>query len=400
MTLFIEIFLLAIALGLLVPIAVLLVECISAFLPDHQPRQDTKRPSLAVLIPAHNEAFVIGETLKTLLPQLTAQDQLLVVADNCDDATAAIARASGATVIEREEHDRRGKGYALDYGLRFLSANPPEVVVMIDADCRVHPHAIERVACLASATQRPAQAVYLMERPVHSQPKDAISVLAFTVKNLVRPKGLHFLQLPCLLTGTGMAFPWSVIHNVSLASGNIVEDMNLSLELALTGHVPMFCPEARVTGILPQQQQAAKSQRTRWEHGHLQTLINWVPKLLKAAIQQKKWSLLAIALDVSVPPLSMLVILWLLTTLASLLASSFGIVPPILFSLLGLEGGLILISVLGSWAMFCRTDLPISTLLAVPFYVLWKLPLYLAFLLKPQTRWIRTERDIIEFPKP
>jgi cellulose synthase/poly-beta-1,6-N-acetylglucosamine synthase-like glycosyltransferase len=192
-----------------------------------------------------------------------------------------------------------------------------------------------------------------------------------------------------------MAFPWSVIRSTPLASGNIVEDMQLGLDLAIAGYPPLFCSEARVTGILPQQQQAAKSQRTRWEHGHLQTLLKQVPLLLKESVRQKRFYLLALALELSVPPLSLLVMLWIAALGCALLAASLGVgwTPAIL---LAVEGMLILCSIVGAWAKFGRGELPLLTLLAVPFYLLWKIPLYLSFLVKPQTKWIRTERDTID----
>jgi cellulose synthase/poly-beta-1,6-N-acetylglucosamine synthase-like glycosyltransferase len=84
--------------------------------------------------------------------------------------------------------------------------------------------------------------VYDMEQWSNPTPKDSISALAFLVKNLVRPSGLKQLGFPSLLTGTGMAFPWSIIRSVSLASGNIVEDMHMSLDLAIAGHPTLFCP--------------------------------------------------------------------------------------------------------------------------------------------------------------
>jgi len=84
--------------------------------------------------------------------------------------------------------------------------------------------------------------VYDMEQPPNPTPKDSISALAFLVKNLVRPSGLKQLGFPSLLTGIGMAFPWSIIRSVSLASDNIVEDMQMSLDLAIAGHPTVFCP--------------------------------------------------------------------------------------------------------------------------------------------------------------
>ena len=396
---FAEAGLLVIAGLLFVPSLTLWIECIATLLPQRRINWKTglSDPGLyqlkvGVLVPAHNEAAGISATLDSVLPQLSPQDQLVVIADNCTDDTAEVARNTGATVIERHDSTRRGKGYALDFGMRYLAQHSPDIVVIMDADCIAEPGAIAQIAQQAKIKNRPVQAVYLLEQPLKPSPKHAISGLAFTVKNLVRPLGLANLGQPCLLTGTGMAFPWSIMQHVSLASGNIVEDMNLALDLAIAGYAPTFCPSATVIGVLPQQTKAAESQRTRWEHGHLQTLLTQVPRLLKAAVRQRRFDLLAIALDLLIPPLSLLVMLWLAVMAITLLASWLGtsLVPVIL---LGVQGGLILTAVLVAWAKFCRNTLPLRMLLAVPLYIFWKVPLYLAFLVKPQTKWVRTERD-------
>lgn len=388
------------ALGLLIPIGVLFVECLAAVLPRRGARSEFKspQPRIAILVPAHNEALGIEATLRGLLPELGTRDRLVVVADNCEDDTAAIARQTGATVIERQDPVRRGKGYALDFGIRYLEADPPEVVVIVDADCAVAPGAIARIAQLSLSQMRPVQAVYLLEQPKNPKPKDAVSALAFLVKNLVRPFGLMQLRLPSLLTGTGMGMPWAIIRQVSLASGNIVEDMQLSLDLAIAGYPTLFCADARVTGLLPQQGHAAKSQRTRWEHGHLQTLTTQVPRLLKAGLQQRRFNLIALGLDLSIPPLSLLVMLWLAVAIVALGVASFGgwNLPVVL---VGVEGILLLVAILAAWMRFGRSMVPLGVLLSVPLYVLWKIPLYLNFLVKPQTKWVRTDRDAADAPK-
>lgn len=391
--------LLSLALLLLIPIVVLLFEVFSALLPEQRsPKVPSSHPRVAVLIPAHNEELEIRSTLEQLLPQLNPHDRLVVVADNCTDQTAAIARATGATVIERQDQTRRGKGYALDYGMQFLASEPPDVVVIVDADCSLEAGALAQIARQAMLTQRPVQAVYLMEQPAHPKPKDSVSALAFLVKNWVRPAGLQHWQLPCLLDGTGMAFPWTVLRQASLATGNIVEDMQLGIDLAIAGTPTSLCKTARITGRLPQQEHAAKSQRTRWEHGHLQTLLTQVPRLLKAAIRQGRGDLLAMALDLAIPPLSLLVMLWLATLMITLGAGVVGLswLPA---TLTGLGGGLMLLAILTAWASYGRTELPAKALLAIPLYVLWKIPLYFAFLIKPQTRWVRTDRDAVDAQK-
>ncbi len=396
----IEITLTAIALGLLVPITVLFIECCAALLPSQKAKKPVgqfPRPNVAILVPAHNEALGIEVTLKSLLPQLTEQDQLVVIADNCEDETAAIARATGVQVTERQDSQRRGKGYALDHGLKFLAPDPPDVVVVMDADCVAQAGSIEQIAQQAAATGQPIQAAYLITPPSQPTARDAISSLAVIVKNLVRPKGLARLGFPCLLTGTGMAFPWSVISQAPLATGNIVEDMQLAVDLTIAGCSPIFCPEAGVTSQLPQQEQAAKSQRTRWEHGHLQTIKQQVPRLLRAAFHQRRLDLLALALDLSIPPLSLLAISWAAATTLALLATVFRVSWQPL-ALLSLEGVLLMGAVAISWAKFASTQLPIQTLLSIPLYILWKIPLYLSFILHPQTKWVRTDRDTVSAP--
>ncbi|MDJ0617802.1 MAG: glycosyltransferase family 2 protein [Calothrix sp. MO_192.B10] len=391
---FLNILWVVISLIILIIISVLFVECCTALLSNQSQAENISkpRPRIAVLVPAHNEALGITVTLETLMPQLRPQDRLVVIADNCTDETASVSRKLGATVIERLDPQQRGKGYALDYGLRSIETDPPEVVVMLDADCHIHEGMIERIAALAMASGQPVQASYLLARPAQPNARDGISAFAFMVKNLVRPKGLAQMGLPCLLQGTGMAFPWSVISKVSLANSNIVEDIQLAVDLAIAGHPPLFCLDAKVTGILPQQEQAAKSQRIRWEHGHLQTLITQVPQLLKASISQKRLDLLAIALDLCVPPLSLLVLIWLVVMVCALSLGILGAswTPVIILAIAGL---LLFVSIVSAWAKFGRTDLPMTALLAVPFYILWKIPIYLVFLLRPQREWVRTERQ-------
>jgi cellulose synthase/poly-beta-1,6-N-acetylglucosamine synthase-like glycosyltransferase len=382
------------AIGVLVLSLVLFVECIAALFPTAaQPgRQDWQDKKITVVIPAHNEEINLKSTLAELSSALTGKTDLVVVADNCNDATATIARSAGAAVLERHDPDCRGKGYALDYGLRFLEADPPDVVVFVDADCLVHPGAIEAISQRAIETGRPVQATYLMEKPPAAKPKDAVSAFAFKVKNLVRASGLARLGMPCLLTGTGMAFPWSAICSVNLASSNVVEDMKLGLDLTIAGHPPLFCGEASVTGLLPQDQQAAKTQRTRWEHGHMQMLLSYVPRLLKAAVVQRRLDLLAMALDMCVPPLSLLVMLWAGLSAASVLAVALGVawMPAILLAVAGL---LLAAAIFSAWARFGQSELPLFDLLAIPFYVLWKIPLYVRFMIQPQDEWVRTARS-------
>jgi len=387
--------------ALVVPVAIVCIECVAALMPRRRfaANASAPRPRVAVLIPAHDEGAGIAPTIVALRPQLLPGDRLLVVADNCTDATARIARAAGADVIERRDPVRRGKGYALDFGLHALAGDPPDVLVIIDADCHAEPGAIGTLAHAASASGRPVQATYLLEQPPYPSSRDCLSALAFTIKNRVRPRGLRRLGLPCLLTGTGMAFPWHAIRHAPLASGNIVEDMQLGIDLATRGLAPVHCDEARVTGRLPKNASAACRQRTRWEHGHLQTLLGQVPPLMAAGLRRRSLALIALASELSVPPLSLLALLMAGGTAAATAAAACGLwkLPAIL---LATGSALLLSSIVAAWAAFARNTLPIGRLLAVPLYVAWKIPIYLNFIVRREKDWVRTERESVPEQQP
>lgn len=352
---------------------------------------DGDKISITVLIPAYNEEALIDETLKSISSQLKLEDKILVVADNCSDRTAEIALKSGAIVIERQDLEHLGKGYALDYGLKHIAKNPPEVVVMIDADCQVEPETIQLIAQKAIDTQKPIQALYLMNLPKEPSTKDLISAFAFKVKNLVRPLGLKKLNQPCLLMGTGMAFPWFIIEQINLATDNIVEDMKLAVDLAIAGYSPVFCSQALIRGVLPQTQKISITQRRRWEHGHIQTLLTYVPILLKESIKQRRLELLAMALDLAIPPLSLLIILWLVLTAFSILIMILkaSYIPFLILAIAGLS---IFSAVFASWIKFGREELSLITLLKIPLYIMWKVPIYIQFLFNKKSDWVRTKR--------
>ena len=295
---------------LVVPVAVFFVEIIAAvLLPQRQftMRADYNiRRRIAVLVPAHNESTGIKTTLEDIQRQLLPGDTLLVVADNCTDDTAAIARVGGAKVIERHDLTKIGKGYALDLGLRHLALDPPEIVIMVDADCKVEAGAIDQLASTSAATGRPVQALHIMRSPSGSLVNHQVAEFAGRVKLWLRPRGLNALGLPCLLLGTGMAFPWGVIRSADLTNGSIVEDLKLGLELSEAGYPPIFCPSACVRSEFPSSARGTRIQRKRWEHGHISMILKDVPRLLFLAIARHNLGLLTLTLDLAVPPISLL----------------------------------------------------------------------------------------------
>jgi cellulose synthase/poly-beta-1,6-N-acetylglucosamine synthase-like glycosyltransferase len=385
----IDILVTTLALALCAPVALFCLEVLLSLLP----RRATKLAALpvdarvAVLIPAHNEQAVLAATLNALLPTVPPGGRVLVVADNCTDDTVAIARQCGAEAIARSDSERRGKGFALDFGIRHLRQDPPDVVVFLDADCRVAHDTVRLLAAAAVATQRPVQGLNLCDPDPRGSALQIVSGFAFRFKNLVRTLGLVRLAGMSYLTGTGMALPWKLVEQAKLANGNVVEDMQLGIDQALAGRPPSFLPEARVDSPLPQQRAAARTQRTRWEHGHLKTLLTQSPRLAWLALRRCRLDLFWLAVDLAIPPLALLIALLALGTKLAIIAWLLG-ASPLPAMILAAEWLALTTSIFLGWAVHCRQQVPLRALLAAPFYAAAKLPIYLTFMTQRQQQWV------------
>jgi cellulose synthase/poly-beta-1,6-N-acetylglucosamine synthase-like glycosyltransferase len=377
----------------LVPTSVLFVEILLAVTRGPvTARGQGERGRIAVLMPAHDESSMIASALRAILPQLSGADRLVVVADNCSDDTAAIAAAEGAEVIQRSDSARRGKGYALDFGVRHLESAPPDIVLIFDADCQVSQGSIDVLGRRCTETERPVQAAYLMRAGGDAKPNMRIAEFAWLVKNRVRPEGLHRLGLPCQLMGTGMAFPWRSLAAATLATGHIVEDLKLGLDLARAGAPPLFCPEAIVSSDFPTSARGIQTQRTRWEHGHLSVILSEAPLLFLDSLKNRDFNLFAMALDLCVPPLALLVlavgVLWTISAIDYFLAGA--VFPLAATTIAAMQ---IAASVFLSWAAYGRQILSGSDLLLGFMYPLRKIPVYFRFVVARQMEWVRSKRD-------
>ncbi len=381
------------SLGLVaVPTLTFTLQVLLALLPARSGRYAGTRPSCAVLIPAHDEAGLIGPTVRSVLAQMAPGDRVIVVADNCTDSTAAEAASAGATVVSRTNNDLRGKGHALAAGVESLREDAPPVAVVLDADCSAAPGSIDRLVRACWEQQRPIQAAYLMRPPPNASVGDRVSALAFRFKNAIRPRGLRRVNAPCLLTGSGMAFVYQQLAERTLATGDIVEDMRLGVDLSIAGYPPVPMPNALVTSELPGTADAKRTQRTRWEHGHLTSILSHAPRLVATGLAHRRIGLVALAVELSVPPMSLLLVLT--TGIASLTFAGWlagmSISPMIVAG--ALLASVTLTALLGWWR-FGRDDVRPRDLLFVPVYAVAKIPIYVRAITNRQKSWVRTARD-------
>ncbi len=351
----------------------------------------TARSSVALLIPAHDEEASLPAMLPGLIDLQSSGARVLLVADNCSDGTAAMARNAGLDVVERSDPLRRGKGYALAFGREELARSAPDIVVVLDADCAIDRAALTRIVQRASITDRVVQAAYVFRPALRASAAVQISNFAFATKNIVRQRGIARLGGPAILTGSGMAFPWNTFAALDLATGNVVEDLVMGIELIDRGLSPVFEAGATVWSD-SSGDSGTETQRARWEGGFLATARSVAPRLLGTGLLQGRWSKIWMGAHLLVPPLTLLLLANVVaTSLAALLAIGTGIVLP-----LAIGAGLLcalVVAVGAAWAVEGRRHISGTTLIRLPFYIAWKLALYARILGgKRSVAWVRTER--------
>jgi cellulose synthase/poly-beta-1,6-N-acetylglucosamine synthase-like glycosyltransferase len=160
----------------------------------------------------------------------------------------------------------------------------------------------------------------------------------------------------------------------------------------LAGQPPIFCPSACVTSEFPSSVKGAKSQRKRWEQGHIDMILKDAPHLFYLAIARQNWSLLALTLDLAVPPLSLLGILvagvFTVTAVAVFVGLSSVALTISTATLLGF-----IVAVFLAWLECGRDVLPARAILSIAPYVIGKLGLYRQVLSgKGDAEWNRTDR--------
>lgn len=344
-----------------------------------------------IVVPAHNEESVLRSTLAPLIAA-AGSCRLLLVADNCTDGTAEFARIAGAEVIERVDGERRGKGFALDFARNHLEASPPDVVLIVDADCTIDTKSVGRLIQRCAASGNPCQATNLQRAAPDGSPAVQVSTFAFFIKNVIRQRALQRLAGRVHLLGTGMAFPWVIFAKANLATGNIVEDLKLGQELARAAHPPTFAEDALVLSDA-ETDRGTLSQRARWEGGFLENAFRAGPAIFVAGLVKGDLRGLSAAINLMVPPAALLMVLDVAALLLALIILGIAHAPlwPAIVLLAALLGAAI--SLILCWAAGGSRFLSLRGLVAIPIYVAWKIPMYMGFARRGAPKeWVRTHR--------
>lgn len=380
------------AVVLAIPLSTFCMEVLLGTRRNHVVAPTDTSYSACILMPAHNEVRILADTLDQLLPVLNDRVRLLVVADNCDDQTADVARMRSVAVVERQDATLRGKGFALAFGReRLRQSPPPDCVIILDADCKTDKSSLDALIETSVRRGLAVQASYTFESDMSAPPRVQISNFAVWLKNVVRQKGTQKLGGGAVLTGTGMAFPWAIFDTLPLATNSIVEDLELAVELTRNGTAPVFLESAQVTSVAASEE-ATLAQRARWEHGFLSIAQSFSLPTLVKGVKSHNLPLILLGLHLLVPPLALLmsvaVTIAIVLVVTAIWTKIF--LPAVLVSGLAC---LVFCSVFLAWLNGGHRWLSGRSMLLAPLYVLWKLPIYLRFMIGRRSEWVRTDRN-------
>ena len=289
-----------------VPVLYVLVTTLGALLPRRDPPPSSRPRKIAVLIPAHNEALLISDTVRSVFAQTYAESNyaVWVIADNCSDDTASLARAAGAHVLERSGNP--GKGQGLNDVLRVLMQKDWAAFVVLDADSEFHPRSLEMLDRQLADGAEVVQIRIAVQNPADSMVTRAME-LSQASYNALRPRGRTALGLSAGINGNGFCMTREVVTKVPYLAHSIVEDIEYHMLLLKAGIRVRFLDSVWVKAQIPIGGRGARVQRVRWERGRIITIRNYAPSLLRDLFHGDRFAVDALV-DVLMPPVSLVVL--------------------------------------------------------------------------------------------
>ena len=351
---------------------------------------------IAILIPAHNEINVLGKLLESLAALEYPKDHfdVFVVADNCTDTTAELARTTDwVHVYERSDQNKRGKGFALNWLMQKLNEDRLiyDAYIILDADSVVYPNFLEE---MNKGLTQGAQALQAQNNVLNitDSPSTALRWLALTLMNHVRPLGRNGLGCSSTLTGNGMCLSRALLLRYPWQSFSLAEDYQYYLNIVKHGEKVRYMPDAIVRSEMPSTFAHMRTQDIRWESPDKSQPVRKIAlQLLKAGFRNRDFARIEAVAELLTPPLSFLSSWSLLTLIGSLLLWSF---PNMIMSLVIIGG------------LFCYLSTPIyllhppraviRALLHAPTFMIWKLWVVVVVKRnkKQTSEWIRTSRTL------
>ncbi len=273
---------------------------------------------LAVVTPAHNEEEGLPTTINSLLscdnPLLPGD--LFVIADNCSDNTAQVARKLGCSVLERQDPKLRGKGYALNFAFNVLLSKHYDAYVIVDADTTVQSNFLDSFRELFASGADAGQCAYLVGN-AHVNLRTRLMHIAFLAFNYLRPLSRHNLGFSSGILGNGFALSSECLYKIPYDSFSIVEDLEYHTRLVGAGKKVQFLSHTTVWSDMPATGKEAQSQRERWEGGRFRVILDQVPRLFGGMLLRGRVRLIEPLLELLLLPLTFHILLLILLLIIS-----------------------------------------------------------------------------------
>lgn len=352
---------------------------------------------LAVLIPAHDEAALIADTVVSVLCCRYPSDRLkvFVVADNCSDDTARLAREAGAEVFVRRDPGKRGKSHALAFGLaRLEQAWNHEAVVFCDADGILAEDYLLRADAGLRAGGGGFHGCCMVADPDRTW-FTRLTNHSFVMKSFWQFPGLDLLGLAGPLRGACLAFTTEAMESVRFRPESLTEDLDLSITLMEKGKRVSYDPLALIYTYMPGCPETARNQRERWSMGEAQACSRRLGSMLGQALKGRRWKRVLECLYFCVPPFSVLLFLALLAALAGWGAWALGASPWPGLAAVGvccLYGGYFFLGLVDTGLSWSRA----ASLCMIPVYAAWRANIHVRAALRAGRTglaWIRTPRN-------
>lgn len=273
----------------------------------------------AMIVAAHNEEVVIGKLVKSLINQDYPKElfDVFVIADNCTDNTAKVARKNGANVYERFNKEQRGKGYALEWMFAkiFKMKEKYDAVAIFDADNLVSKDWCKEINSKMVEGYKVVQGYIDSKNPNDSWIAASYSI-AFWSQNRMYQLARANVGLSNQIGGTGFAIDTNILKEYGWGATCLTEDLEFSCKLILKGEKVGWAHDAIIYDEKPLTLKQSWIQRRRWMQGFADVASRYFFKLIKKGLKERKWFVLDCALYVIQPFLTlMLGVSLLLTTI-------------------------------------------------------------------------------------
>jgi len=369
----------------------MLLTLLSGKLENLHPVSNTLR--FDFIVPAHDEAPIIEQTIASLQRVDWPNDRfrILVIADNCTDATANVAGLAGADVLIRDDPGRRGKGYALQYGFAASRERRwADAVVVVDADSDVSPNLLAAFAARIESGVHAVQAHYGVRNPMASWRTRLITIATASFM-MLRSRARERLRLSCGIRGNGWCATHRLLEWVPYQAFSLAEDVEYGIAIGLAGYRVAYADEAHAYSDMVAGADVARTQRQRWERGRFQLIRSQTIPLFARALECGSGQCLDLGVDLLILPLSYVALnVVVLAVLAALgywsHVSSAGFLWAAACCFV-----LLLLHVCRGWQLSGVGARGLWDLARVPWFLAWKLCLILGR--RESTEWVRTERE-------